>query len=412
MKAICILSHYSFNAAFKQILMQLYRMQISTTSLSIPIERHITNIIEEIPLPDEGTLLVQHEIGGKTASFFRPTDQNPPVVDRDEIENLFRCLGVESIIEIYTCLLLERKVLMISKHKALLTQLINCFLSFMFPFQWKHPLIPILPLSMIETLDAPFPFLIGIEPTPRLEELDIEGDVIRVYLDTGVVMVPNDHLTGSHFPEMPFRERKALKTRLHKASEHLVEQTDIPDQAMLEQVDLAFNHACVYDPEEEHLFDHLEIRDAFLEFTSSVMIGYTKYLKDPSEQPEQITCSRDCFDIDKFRLQKDAKKSYSFIYRLTETTHFSYFIECRALGRTDRDAQIMHFEKLINQKRTRMRPRLIFPFHEEKSIKSMPPNEEGLTPEDGWCYKVFPVLSPQYLLPARPIPDYNLDSLQ
>ena len=68
----------------------------------------------------------------------------------------------------------------------------------MFPFQWKHPLIPILPLGMIETLDAPFPFLIGIEPTPLLDELDIEGDVIRVFLDDGVVMVPNDQLTGTH----------------------------------------------------------------------------------------------------------------------------------------------------------------------------------------------------------------------
>lgn len=45
---------------------------------------------------------------------------------------------------------------------------------------------------MIETLDAPFPYFIGIEPTPLLEELDIEGDVIRVELDTGIIMVPND----------------------------------------------------------------------------------------------------------------------------------------------------------------------------------------------------------------------------
>lgn len=64
-----------------------------------------------------------------------------------------------------------------------------------------------------------------------------------------------------------------------KASEH-IEQ--IPDPIMLQQVDLAFN-VVVYDPEEETLFDHLEIRDAFLEFTSSIMSGYTKYLKDPSE---------------------------------------------------------------------------------------------------------------------------------
>lgn len=94
----------------------------------------MTNIMDEIPLPDEGTLLVQHEIGGKTASFFRPTDQHPPFVGKEEIEVLFKCLDVDNIIEIYSNLMLERKVLMISKHKALLTKVINCFMSFMFPF--------------------------------------------------------------------------------------------------------------------------------------------------------------------------------------------------------------------------------------------------------------------------------------
>lgn len=64
------------------------------------------------------------------------------------------------------------------------------------------------------------------------------------------------------------------------------------------------------------------------------MSGYTKHMKDLSEQPDIITSSKECFELDKFRLQKDAKKSYSFIYKLTETIHFTYFIECRALGRT------------------------------------------------------------------------------
>jgi len=47
----------------------------------------------------------------------------------------------------------------------------------------------------------------------------------------------------------------------------------------------------------------------------------------------------------------------------------------------------------MNQKRTRMKPRLIFPFHEERSIKSMPPNEEGLLANETWSYKVFPILN-------------------
>ena len=39
-------------------------MQVSNTRFNIPIERYIVNIIEELPLPDEGTRLIQHEIGG------------------------------------------------------------------------------------------------------------------------------------------------------------------------------------------------------------------------------------------------------------------------------------------------------------------------------------------------------------
>lgn len=109
-------------------------MQVSQTRLTIPIERYIVNIMDEIPLPDEGKLLVQHEIHGETASFFRPTDQNPPIIDKDDVENLFKCLDVECVLEVYTALLLERKVVFISSHKALLVQVINSFLSFIFPF--------------------------------------------------------------------------------------------------------------------------------------------------------------------------------------------------------------------------------------------------------------------------------------
>ena len=47
---------------------------------------------------------------------------------------------------------------------------------------------------------------------------------------------------------------------------------------MLEVVSFAFNTMFV-DPEEEgFVFNELEIRDAFLEFMSGIMSGYTKCL--------------------------------------------------------------------------------------------------------------------------------------
>ena len=39
---------------------------------------------------------------------------------------------------------------------------------------------------------------------------------------------------------------------------------------------------------------------------------------------------------------------------------------------------IASFDKLINEKRTRMKPRLLFPFSEEKSISTLPPNDDGI----------------------------------
>lgn len=178
LKAICILSHHCFYSQFKDILKQLYRMQISNTPFTIPIERFITNIIDEIPLPDEGKLQIQFEIGGEVVNFYRPIDQHPPIVESTDIENLLKCLDVDSILEVFSAILLEKKVLFISKHKSLLTQAISCFVSFIFPFQWKHTLIPILPVKRIDILDAPFPYIVGIEPNPMLDNFDLENEVV------------------------------------------------------------------------------------------------------------------------------------------------------------------------------------------------------------------------------------------
>lgn len=113
---------------------------------------------------------------------------------RDEIENLLKCLDIDSILEVFSAILLEKKLLFVSAHKALLSQTINCFISFIFPFQWKHTIIPILPLNMIDILDAPFPYLIGVEPNCNLEMVDIQNEVIRVELDYGQVITPVDVL--------------------------------------------------------------------------------------------------------------------------------------------------------------------------------------------------------------------------
>lgn len=61
---------------------------------------------------------------------------------------------------------------------------------------------------MIDILEAPFPYLIGIEQTPKLEMLDIESEVMCVYLDTSEIRLPVDMLLQSQMPQLPFKEHR------------------------------------------------------------------------------------------------------------------------------------------------------------------------------------------------------------
>lgn len=86
--------------SFQTILAQLYRVHLSQ-SMHIPLERFIVNIMDEIPLPDKGSILIQHEIGTQIIPFYRPVDQYPPYSTKQSIENLFKCLSVEYVLEIF-----------------------------------------------------------------------------------------------------------------------------------------------------------------------------------------------------------------------------------------------------------------------------------------------------------------------
>ena len=99
------------------------------------------------------------------------------------------------------------------------------------------------------------------------------------------------------------------------------------------------------DEDDVFRFNEYEIRDAFLEFMSSVMAGYTKCLNAPDSTKDVFFDSRDFFDFKKFRAAKDATKNTSLLYKVTETTLFANFIEARSFGKSDQDEQIMFFDE-------------------------------------------------------------------
>ena len=65
-----------------------------------PLERFILNVMDEVPLPDLGNNMVHLEIE-ETISFCRPMDQYPPYTSKVGVQNVFKALSVENVLEIF-----------------------------------------------------------------------------------------------------------------------------------------------------------------------------------------------------------------------------------------------------------------------------------------------------------------------
>ena len=269
-KAICITSKFSYFESFKKILTSLYRIHLAQ-GLSVPLERHIQSFVDRIQRPISGQRVI-YSIGGEQVEFIGRNDMHQPYSESQTIQNLLKVLSSQTIVEVFLNLILERKVLLISSYKSLLTQATQAFLSFIFPFEWRHTLIPNLPVDFIDVLDSPMPYLIGIHREALnnvfLDSTTLENS-IRVDLDA-------NKIEQSEMPiylqfKVPDRPLRMIQERLDWATAQILERPD-PD---IEQIDFAFSTTFV-DPDEAEFsrVDNNSIRDAFLEFMQSMLQGY------------------------------------------------------------------------------------------------------------------------------------------
>jgi hypothetical protein len=116
---------------------------------------------------------------------------------------------------------------------------------------------------MIDVLDAPFPFLFGIQSqilqnALNLQHIMISNEITQVDLDQSKIFTSE---YATRVCKMP-RDFKQFREKLLKATAGVTERPD-PD---LEHVDDAF-FRFMQDPDEiDNYIDEIEVRDAFLEF--------------------------------------------------------------------------------------------------------------------------------------------------
>uniref|UniRef100_A0A8C5DWC9 DENN domain-containing protein 5B-like n=1 Tax=Gouania willdenowi TaxID=441366 RepID=A0A8C5DWC9_GOUWI len=193
-KALCLITPLPFLQASRQFLAQLHQSVTSQTAPPLPLESYIHNILYEVPLPPPGKSLKFHGVQGPIVCQ-RPGPEELPLGEYP-LGEAFSLLGVENMVKLLTCALLETQVLLYSQDYQRLMTVAEGITTLLFPFQWQHIYLPIISTPLHHLLEAPVPFLMGIHRRDGAQRSSLhlphEANLCFVDIDNHRVEAPED----------------------------------------------------------------------------------------------------------------------------------------------------------------------------------------------------------------------------
>ncbi|XP_005182820.1 DENN domain-containing protein Crag isoform X1 [Musca domestica] len=329
-KAICLLSHYPFGDTFDKWLKYLHRMVVYEKNLPIPIERYITQLLDEVPFPAPSIHLQLSSESNDRILLTQPEDSPLPRSGAG-FHMLLQNLGTDNCLHVLLLALTEQKILIHSLRPATLTAVAEAIVSLLFPFKWQCPYIPLCPLGLAEVLHAPVPYLIGVDS--RFFDLyEPPTDVTCIDLDTNTISLceSQKHLTTKLLP---------------KRAARILSQTLDSLEAM-KPLNVDSNNSLDRDLRRRRREQHLEqrIQEAFLLFMASILRGYRDYLVPISKAPTVgATDPSALFQLKAFLRSRD-KAYHKFFELLMKTQMFIRFIEERSFV-SDGDHGLTFFDE-------------------------------------------------------------------
>ncbi|MES1920860.1 hypothetical protein MHBO_002482 [Bonamia ostreae] len=305
-RGICISSHWPFFDNFKKFLSGLYERTMADKNkrndvvlfdeYEIPIERVVSNYIFEVPLPPWGKIKVKTiSFSGLEQVFTRAPPNELNYLHYDFLK-LFNCLSVNNIIHCLSGILNEKRIIFLSNDISKLTCVTESYRTLIFPFNWMHIYIPVLPIYYIDYLVAPIPFICGILKSQLRQDMQL-SDTIIIDLDENSINI----FKCRHLDLIP----ESLSKKLQKKVKKLIENKNKKDKRIK---NLEYNYK-IY-----------KIREAFIEFFGCILENYRKAIVYDADKKIKL------FDKEKFISSKteDTKK---FFTSLSNTQMFQSFID-------------------------------------------------------------------------------------
>lgn len=181
-----------------------------------PLERYIVNLCAEALSPI--TSITQVELAVRELRLYARKEavNEIPGSRNIDIYALFRCLSIPNIVTLFEYVLAEARIILLSSHPAMLHLASMAITNLIYPFQWCGVFIPVLPARLVQTIEAPCPYIVGIER--RYEPTDYpDDDFVLIDLDQNSIVS-----NGPPPPPLPRQQRRKLISLLqHSAPHHM-----------------------------------------------------------------------------------------------------------------------------------------------------------------------------------------------
>ncbi|XP_020084627.1 uncharacterized protein LOC109707627 isoform X1 [Ananas comosus] len=111
------------------------------------------------------------------------------------VATVCRSLSLESVLALFAGALLEKQVVVMCPNLGVLSAIVLSIIPMIRPFEWQSLLLPVLPRKMVDFLDAPVPFIVGIQHKPTDVKMKT-ANLIRINVN-------KDQVKACSLPQLP-----------------------------------------------------------------------------------------------------------------------------------------------------------------------------------------------------------------
>ncbi|CAJ2511126.1 Uu.00g067510.m01.CDS01 [Anthostomella pinea] len=178
-----------------------------------PLERYVVNLCTEAFSPLSSK--TQVEIGVRELRLYARKEaiNEIPGSRNTDLYALFRSLSLENMVTLFEYAMSESRIIFLSSHTAMLHLASHALASLLYPLTWASIFIPVLPARLLSALDAPCPYIVGIER--RYDNIELPDD------DYVLVDLDKDTIDATSLPNrLPKQIRRKLVSLLQLAAPH------------------------------------------------------------------------------------------------------------------------------------------------------------------------------------------------